>query len=87
MLINPKKEKWRKTTYLRMRKEDNAWFHVRRRKRREDKERETGVWEKKKEKDEVSLSRFWYFILVFIDGQLNINIFNIFVSDSVCKVK
>jgi hypothetical protein len=47
--------------------------------------------EKKKEKDEVSLSRFRSFILVFIDGitdkQLNINIFNIFVSDSVCKVK
>ena len=65
---------------------------MRRRKRREEKiKREKQVCErrreKKKEKDEVLLSRFWSFILVFIDGQLNINIFNIFVSDSVCKVK
>jgi hypothetical protein len=44
-----KEEKWRKTTYIRMRREDNAWFQVRRRERGKDKEREIGVWEKKKE--------------------------------------
>jgi hypothetical protein len=41
----------KETTYLRMRREDNAWFQVRRRERGEDRERETGVWEKKKEEE------------------------------------
>jgi len=41
----------KETTYLRMRREDNAWFQVRRRERGEDRERETSVWEKKKEEE------------------------------------
>jgi len=43
--------------------------------------------EKKKEEDEASFIMIPVFILVFIKGQLNFNILNIFVSDFVCKVK
>jgi len=60
--------------------------------RREEKERETTMWKKKKEEEwSPNLSWFQSFILVFTDGiayeQLNINIFNNSVGDSVCKVK
>jgi hypothetical protein len=50
------------------------------------------MWKKKKEEEwSPNLSWFQSFILVFTDGiayeQLNINIFNNSIGDSVCKVK
>jgi hypothetical protein len=63
--------------------------HMWEREREREREREMGLWEKKREVEEVSWFRS--FILVFTDKitdrQLNIKICNISVSDSVYKVK
>jgi hypothetical protein len=74
-----------------MRREKNAWFWLRKRERGQEKEIETTLWEKKSKKDKapsVLILVFWVsFKNKIIDEILNINIFNIYISDFVCKVK
>jgi hypothetical protein len=79
-----------------MRREENAWFRLRRRERRgererrEEKEIETAPWEKKREKDEAPSVLILVFYVNFTNKItnkiLNIYIFNIYISDFIGKV-